>query len=333
MTHRPAAAPRRAAGLLLATCAMLAPAATPAAGAVAPPECIVPAKPGGGFDLTCKLARAALPLVAPASPPMQVSYLPGGIGAVAYNTLITQRAAEPDTLVAFSGGSLLALAQGKFGTYGIDDVRWVGTLGADYGVIAVRADSPYRTLRDLVRALAADPSRVVFAAGGTIGNQDWMKAALVARAAGVDFKRFRFIGVEGGGEAFTALRAGFVQAVSGDASEAVAQLGMGQVRLLAVLSEARLPGRLAAVPTAREQGYDIVWEIARGVYMGPQVAPADYRRWVDRLARLQASPAFAALREQAGLFPFDRHGDALAAYVRERVARYHALARDIGLGR
>jgi len=329
MIHALPRALQRAARLLLAAACAALPLY--AAGAAGVPECIVPAKPGGGFDLTCKLVRMALPLVAPQSPPTHVTYLPGGIGAVAYNTLITQRAAEPDTLVAFSGGSLLALAQGKFGTYGVDDVRWVGTLGADYGVIAVRADSPFHSLRDLVRALSADPAQVVFGAGGTIGNQDWMKAALVAREAGVDFKRFRFVGFEGGGEAFTALRAGYVQAVSGDASEAVAQLATGKVRLLAVLAEARLPGRLAAVPTAREQGYDIVWQIARGVYMGPRLPEADYRRWVDRLARLQASPEFARLREQAGLFPFDRHGDALGAYVRESVVRYRALARGIGL--
>jgi putative tricarboxylic transport membrane protein len=68
--------------------------------------------------------------------------MPGGIGAVAWHTLVSQRRAEPDTLVAFSGGSLLNLAQGKFGKASAGDVRWVAALGADYGMIAVRADSP-----------------------------------------------------------------------------------------------------------------------------------------------------------------------------------------------
>ncbi|HEX9171358.1 MAG TPA: tripartite tricarboxylate transporter substrate binding protein, partial [Telluria sp.] len=114
----------------------------------ATPECVVPSKPGGAMHLTCKLAQTALQAM-PGQPRLTLSYLPGGIGAVAWHTLASQRRAEPDTLVAFSGGSLLNLAEGKFGKASADDVRWVATLGADYGMIAVRADSPYHTLGQL----------------------------------------------------------------------------------------------------------------------------------------------------------------------------------------
>ena len=281
-------------------CAALALAAACARPAAAAPECIVPAKPGGGFDLTCKLAQRALLEAGFTEQPMRLAYVPGGIGAVAYNSIVAQRPAESDTIVAFSDGSLLALAQGKFGKYGAADVRWVGALGADYGVIAVRADSPFKTLKDLGAALRTEPDRVLFGAGGTIGNQDWMKAALVARQAGVGYKRMRFVGFEGGGEAFTALQGGHVQAVSGDASEAAMQLGAGGIRILAVLAAQRLPGRLAGVPTAREQGFDIVWPILRGFYMGPKVAQADYQRWASRFERLQASPAARGARPVPG---------------------------------
>ena len=50
-------------------------------------------------------------------------YMPGGVGAVAYNAIVAQRPAEAGTVVTFSGGSLLNLSQGKFGRYGVDDVR------------------------------------------------------------------------------------------------------------------------------------------------------------------------------------------------------------------
>ena len=77
-------------------------------------ECIAPAKPGGGFDLTCKLAQGGLQNGKFIDSPMRVTYMPGGIGAVAYNTVIAQRPDEGGTIVAF-GGSLLNLAIGKFG--------------------------------------------------------------------------------------------------------------------------------------------------------------------------------------------------------------------------
>lgn len=300
-------------------------------------ECVVPAKPGGGMDLTCKLAKKALAALPDKFPdkagaaPLQLRYLPGGIGAAAWSTLVTQRRDEPDTLVAFSGGSLLNLAQGKFGPSKVDDVRWVAAIGTDYGMIAVRRDSPYKTLHDLVEALKRDPASVTIGAGGTIGSQDWVKVALIVKQDGIDPKALRFVALEGGGESFTALLAGHVQAVSGDASEAMLHAADGSIRVLAVLSDARLPGMLASVPTAREQGYDVTWPTIRGFYMGPQVSDADYRKWVGAFDRLLDTPAFEKMRAAAGLFPFAMTGKPLTEYIDRTVARYGAQAQEMGL--
>jgi putative tricarboxylic transport membrane protein len=302
------------------------------AGQSAGAECLVPSKPGGAMDLTCKLARTALQ-DSPGAPRLKLSYLPGGIGAVAWHTMASQRRGEPDTLVAFSGGSLLNLAEGKFGKASADDVRWVAGLGVDYGVIAVPAGSPWRTLRELVEALRRDPERVLIGMSGTIGSQDWLKMALLARLAGIDPHQLRFVALEGGGEEFIAMQAGYVQAVSSDASETSLYAAGGKVRVLAVLAERRLPGVLAAVPTAREQGYDLVWPLIRGVWMGPGVAEADYRRWVRAFERVEAAPGFARMREQAGLYPFSLTGDALTRYVKQAVADYKRQASEFKLVR
>jgi putative tricarboxylic transport membrane protein len=296
-------------------------------------ECLIPSKPGGAMDLTCKLARKALQ-DQPGAPRLKLSYLPGGIGAVAWHTMeSSQRRGEPNTLVAFSGGSLLNLAQGKFGNAKPDDVRWVAALGADYGMIAVRADSPYHTLGDLVQALRRDPQRVLVGLSGTIGSQDWMKMALLARLAGIDPRKLRFVALEGGGETFTAMQADYVQVVSGDVSEAAIYAGPGKVRVLAVLSEARLPGVLAAVPTAREQGYDVVWPVIRGLWMGAGVPDADYRRWVAAFDRMEASPEFARERAEAGLYQFSLTGEALTRYIKQAVINYKRQAREFNLVR
>ena len=301
-------------------------------------ECIVPSKPGGAMDLTCKLAQKGLAGLrdAPQPPPseMRITYLPGGIGAVAWHSLVSQRRrAEPNTLVAFSGGSLLNLAQGKFGKAKAGDVRWVAALGTDYGMIAVRADSPYKTLRQLLAALKKNPEKVLIGVSGTIGSQDWLKMAMVFKAAGLDPKVLRFVALEGGGEAFTAMQANYVQVVSGDASEASLYAADGNTRVLAVLSERRLPGVLAQVPTAREQGVDVVWPVIRGLWMGPQVKEADYRRWVAEFDRVLASPQFAQQRAAAGLYPFAMTGDALKAYVTKAVDDYGRRAAELGLVR
>lgn len=317
--------------LILPAVLALAWTAAPAAAAQPPTAtCLIPSKPGGAMHLTCKLAQTALH-GHPGAPELKLSYLPGGVGAVAWNTIVSQRRGEPDTLVTFSGGSVLNLALGKFGKAEVDDVRWVAAFGTDYGMIAVPAGSPYRSLEDLLRAIRRDPRRVLIGMSGTVGSQDWIKMALLARLAGIDPRKLRFVALEGGGEQFIAMDAGHVQAVSGDVSEAILNSKSGKVRVLAVLSERRLPGQLAGVPTAREQGYDVVWPVIRGVWMGPDVPDADYRRWVAAFADMESKPEFAAMREQAGLFPFSVTGDTLTRYIKRSVETYHQQARQFKL--
>ena len=81
------------------------------------PECIAPAKPGGGFDLTCKLAQAGLRDTGILKDPMRVTYMPGGVGAVAYNKIVANDRDNGDAIIAFSTGSILNLSQGKFGKF------------------------------------------------------------------------------------------------------------------------------------------------------------------------------------------------------------------------
>lgn len=315
--------------LLFALCAGPAPGQALELGKT---QCVAGAKPGGGFDLTCKLAQTGLLEGRYIQAPMRISYLPGGIGALAFNAFATQRTAEAETLVAFSSGSLLNLAQGKFGPHATSDVRWVAGVAADYGVIVVPDSSPYRSLQDLMAAVKADPSKIVFGAGGTVGSQDWIKAAMTARAAGIHHRNMRLVAFEGGGEAMTALQGRHVQVYTGDASETAERLAAGApLRVLAVMSEQRLPGRLAHVPTAREAGFDLVWPIIRGFYVGPKVNDADYKAWVDLFARMLASKPYETLRNERGLFAFASTGAELEAYVNRSVDGYRKVADEFGL--
>lgn len=307
-------------------------ASVAAAGPLDKTECIAPAKPGGGFDLTCKLVQSGLLEGKHIADPMRVTYMPGGIGAVAYNTVIAQRPDAGNTLVAFSGGSLLNLAQGKFGRYNENDVRWLAAIGTDYGAVVVAENSPYKTLQDVMAAMKADPAKVVLGAGGTIGSQDWMKAALLARAAGVNPRTMRFVAFEGGGEAMTALQGGHIHIFTGDAAETLQQQKAGaKVRVLAVMADKRLPGDMAKVPTAKEAGADIQWPIVRGFYLGPKVSDSDYKTWADTFSRMMATPAYEKLRDERGLFPLALVGPELDAYVKQQVAGYRKLVEDFGL--
>ncbi len=294
-------------------------------------ECLAGAKPGGGFDLTCRLAGNALLAAKLIDKPMQVTYMEGGVGAVAYNHVIGKRPGDNSLITAASSGSALLIAQGKFGKFDENAVRWLGALGADYGVLVVAANSPIKSLKELVAAYNKTPNDFPVGGGGAVGSQDWMKAALMATAAAKDPRQMRYVALEGGGAVVTALEGGHIKIASGDAAEMAQHHLAGKIRILAVMSNERLPGALKDIPTAKEQGIDAEWVVWRGYYLGPNVSDADYKWWEDKLHALAKTPEFAAEREARGLFPYTVIGKAFDAQVKADVKRFKSLAAQAGL--
>lgn len=297
------------------------------------PECLAPAKPGGGYDLTCRLAATSLQQTGILKKPMAVNYMPGGIGAVAYNHVMGVRDDDPNLIVAASTGAALNLAEGKFGKYDGSEVRWLGAVATDYGAIVVREDAPWQNLDELMEDLKQNPGKVVFGAGGTVGSQDWMKAALTAKAADIDPRKLRYVAFEGGGESLAALLGNHIQVFTGDLSEIESQLKGGKVRVLAALSDERQGGAFADIPTAKEQGYDVEWPIWRGYYMGGKVSDEAYQTWLDKFTQLVKTDQFKQARQARGLFPFTKLGPEFDAYVKERIAHFNQLAKEMGLAK
>lgn len=293
------------------------------------PECIAPAKPGGGFDLTCRLAAAALEEQLPT--PMQLTFLPGGIGAAAYQLFATQRRTDNNALVAHSSGSLLNIATGKFGPVSGQDVRFVASAGADYGAVVVASTSKLTTLGDLIVKLRGKASRVVFGGGGSVGSQDWVKAALVLKAAGGNPKAMRYVSFDGGGEALASLDNSNIEVYTGDVSELRAHIRSGKFRVLAVLSKQRLDGAWSDWPTAKEQGVDIEWASFRGFYMGEDVSDAAYNFYANAFQKAYSSSAFAQIRADIGLSEFSLSGQAYHDYVQQQIKQLRDLVVDAGV--
>ncbi|MDT8327211.1 MAG: tripartite tricarboxylate transporter substrate-binding protein [Roseovarius sp.] len=293
------------------------------------PECVAPANPGGGFDLTCRIAQTGLDPHIDA--PVQVTFMPGGIGAVAYSLFNSTRTDDGSAIVAFSTGSLLNIVTGKYGAFTEKDVRWVGTAGADFGAVVVRADSAYSDLSQLMTDFSADPASVVVGAGGSVGSQDWMKAALLLREAGSKPMDMRYVAFDGGGDAIAALLGGSIEVYMGDVGEMVPHIESGQMRMLAVMSPERLEAPFAEIPTAMEQGFDVEWTILRGFYMGGNVSDEAYGAWVEAFEAAYDTDEFAAIQKERGLLPLNLAGDALQTSIEERVENLRAIAKEAGL--
>lgn len=295
------------------------------------PECIAPAQPGGGFDLTCKLIQSGFKDTNLITRPIRVTYMPGGVGAVAYNRIIANRNNDPNAIIAFSTGSLLNIAQGKFGKYTEKDVKWLAAIGTDYGAISVKSDSQFQTLNDLVKALKMDPKSAIIGAGGSIGGQDWLQIALLSKKADFDIKNISYVALEGGGEIVTNILGNHIDVMSSGVAEVIPYIESGDMRILAVFSNERLEGSLADIPTAKEQGFDVEWPVIRGFYMGPKVKDTDFIWWNDKFNELLNDEIFKTLRIQRDLLPLSLIGKDLESYIDKHVMQLRELSEDFGL--
>lgn len=307
------------------------------ASACVPPErtrgsqCIAPAAAGGGWDLTCRITSAILTDLGLVQGGMPTINMPGAGGGVAFAHTVGQRNEDRSVLVAASPATTLRLAQGQFGHLTADDVRWVGALGAEYGIVAVAADSPWMSLTELFDHWRSVPDSVVVSGGSAVAGQDHMKILLLGREAGIDPRRVRYVPFDGGGEALTALLGGFVHVFSGEASEVESYLETGAIRVLGVLAPERVSGLLQEIPTATEQGYPVEWVTWRGFYVPEGIGEEAYAEWVRRLTSVGESAEWVDARARSRLRPFFMVGEEFEVFVQEQVAEFRGLAREIGL--
>jgi putative tricarboxylic transport membrane protein len=296
------------------------------------PECIAPANPGGGWDFTCRQVGKSLQDLGLLDKTMQVVNLAGGGGGVAFAEVVNKRGDDNDLIVAASSATATRLAQGAYPGNSMDQVRWLATIGADYGVIAVAANSDIQTLPQLLDQVKSDPTSISVAGGSAVGGWDHLKVLIAANAYGIDDVRsVKYIAFDGGGEAVTQLLAGSVQAFTGDISEAKGFVDSGDIRVIAVLSPDRLPGDFASFPTAKEQGVDAIGANWRGFYAPAGMSDDAYNAWVGKIADLYATPEWKEVMANNGLAPLDLQGDAFQAFVSDSVNKIQTISREIGI--
>lgn len=294
-------------------------------------ECIAPANPGGGWDFTCRTIGKIMYDIKAVDQPVQVTNMNGAGGGIAFNYVVADRNTDAEVIIAASSATTTRLAQDAYAGMTADQVRFVGAIGADPGVIVVAKDSPYKDLKDLLEAIKADPTKVTFAGGSAVGGFDHLKPLMLLQRAGfTDIKSVKYIGVDGGADAITQTIGGFTQAMTGDMSEVVGFLKAGEVRAVAVLSEERVPG-FDDIPTAKEQGYDVVAVNWRGMYIPKGVSDETFNLWAERLKKVAESDEWKESMAANGLAPFTKVGADFQSYVDGVIEETRTLSKEIGV--
>ncbi len=301
------------------------------AGSAFAAECIAPANPGGGWDFTCRTIGKIMYDIGAVDKPIQVTNMAGAGGGLAFTHVVNERDDDGELIVAASSATATRLAQNAYGGMTADQVQFLGAIGADPGIIAVAKDSSYMSLNDLLNAVMADPSAVTFAGGSAAGGFDHLKVLMaLGRLGFTDVQSVKYIGVDGGADAITQTIGGHTQAMTGDMSEIVGFLAADEIRVLAVFTDERVPG-FEQIPTAKEQGVDIVSVNWRGLYVPKGISEDDYSRWSGALARVAASAEWQEAMTANGLAPFTKVGRDFQDYVNGVVGEIETLSREIGV--
>jgi len=216
--------------------------------------------------------------------PMAVMNRPGGGNTVAWHYLNTH--AGDGHFISVAPFTLLTNRIVGTSPLTYTDFSVISLLFNEYMTVVVRADSPIKTLKDLVDRLRANPGAHSIAVASTLGNHIHIAAARGLKAGGVEARKLRVVAFKSSGESITALLGGHVDVVSASTANVVAQMQAGTVRVLAISSAQRLPGAMAQVPTWREQGFDNVFSASQGL-IGPRgLNAAQIAFWEQAAQRL-----------------------------------------------
>jgi tripartite-type tricarboxylate transporter receptor subunit TctC len=291
-----------------------------------PIQMIVPFPPGGVADLTGRPTAFVLEKLL--KQPVLVVNRAGAAGAVG-NIAAARSAPDGYTiLMALSSISVIPEAEracGKAAPYDLAQFTPVALISADPTVLAVRTESPYRTVKELVEAAKKNPEKLSFSSSGIYGALH-MPAAMFEAAAGI---KMLHVPYSGGGPAVQALLGGQVDMTVGGPSALIGQIKGGKMRPLASWGPKRLAS-LPDVPTFKELGYDVEYFIWSGVFV-PAGTPAPIVNTLrDAIRRGVQEPEFLATMEKIQTPPAYLDAPEFARFWRTDAQRMAGVIKQMG---
>lgn len=272
-------------------------------------EFVVAAGPAGALDQVARVLKQVFEELKIADRPFIIVNKPGGAGKVAFDVLAA-RPGDPHVLALNTHGYLASFIGGSLDVLPHRDFTPLAVLLDETVAVAVRADSPLTSAKDLVAALKRDPASQRIAVATSIGNHIHVGIAKPLQAAGIDIGKLTVVPYKSSADSIVALLGGHLEVVASTTPNIITQYQGGKIRLLALSSPERLGGALADVPTWREQGVDSEFRSSLGIVGAKgltreQVAFWEnaFRRvvateeWKRALARSQSRPNFLGQAE------------------------------------
>ena len=292
-------------------------------------EFIVPTGPGSGVDNTARTLQMIMQTSKLVDTPMSVINKPGGSYGVALNYL-SQFAGDGQHLMIQTSTPLSALLTGQI-SLNYFEFTPIANLITEPIAFMVRDDSPIANGRDLASRIKADPGSVSIALAAARGNAYHITAALIARSVGADSRKLKIVVFGSSADAMTALLGGHVDVASATPGAFLQLLEGKKIRIVGVASPRRLGGPLAGVPTLREQGVDVVFDVPRSMIAPKGLSAEQIKYWDGVFQRVIKTPAWKDALEKNGWDEDYMPGAELAKHLKSQYTILKDVLGELGM--
>ena len=305
-------------GVLVLAVALVAPATAQTL------KMMIPANPGGGWDQTGRNLAAAMQSAGLVKS-VQFENKGGAAGTIGLAQFVNSSKGDPNALMV-GGMVMIGGIHLTNSPVNLTMVTPVARLTSEYEVVVVPANSPIKTMADLVKLFKADPGKVSWG-GASAGGTDHILIGLIAKATGADSTKINYVPFKGGGEAVAAIVGGHVTAGVSGLGEFSEQIKGGRLRALAISSTHREEG----IPTLKEQGIDVELGNWRGVFAAPGITTAQRDTLVKLVQNTTNTPAWKATLEKLGWTGVFLGGDQYKTFLEEDTQRIAAIIDSLGI--
>lgn len=290
---------------------------------------VAPYGAGGSSDIASRtLAKHAEKYT---KQPVQVINRTGAGGVVGSASVLAGKPDGYTLLLGRIGSHAVTPARNKKIPYNWDSFTYLGLLELNPLVCVVNANSPYKTIGDLVAKLKSEPGVVNFSSAG-VGTVDFMTSYRLLLVTGAGKDAAVHIPAGSGGKAVTSVVGGHTDYTCQNVAPAKGSLESGQLRALMVTTPERL-SEFPDVPTAREAGYpDLEGMVGWSVLAAPPNLPADIKSyWVDLLAKIGNDAEWIEAEKKLGSVPYILSPKDTEQFIKRQYDIYSALAQELDL--
>jgi len=285
---------------------------------------LIPANPGGGWDQTGRTLGKVMSDNKLASS-VQYDNKGGAGGTIGLAQFVNSAKGDPGQ-VMIGGQAMVSAVELNKSAVRVQQATPLARLVAEYSVIVVPANSPYKTMGDLVKDFKANPGAVSWGAGSA-GSTEHLLIGLIAKAAGVDPGKINYIAFKGGGEAVPAIIGGHVKVGASGLGEFQEHIRSGKMRALAVSAPAAMEG----IPSLKEQGIDLVFGNWRGIWGAPGITPQQRDELTKKVQAATETAEWKSMLAKMGWTPVYISGDAYAKFVDDESRQLGQLIDSLGL--